>query len=51
MSQPQLIDQIIQDVKVKPTFHLPSTPALDTKFLQREEKPPPRLTVGFTTDQ
>ena len=41
MSQPQLIDLIIQDVKLKPNSHLPSTPALATKLLQREEKAPP----------
>ena len=41
MSQPQLIDLIIQDVKLKPNYHLPSTPALATKLLQREEKSPP----------
>ena len=41
MSQPQLIEQIIQDVKLKPNSHLPSTPALATKLLQREETSPP----------
>ena len=41
MSQPQLIDQIIHYVKMKPNSPLPSSPALTTKVLQREEKGPP----------
>ena len=39
MSQPQLVDQIIHDVKLKPNSHLPSTPALATKVHQREKSP------------
>ena len=50
MSQPQLIDQIIHYVKMKPNSHLPSTPALATNVLQREKKPL-RLKVNFTTGQ
>ena len=53
MSQPQLIDQIIHDIKLKPNTHLPSTPSLATKMLQRDEKAPPfkgrfhyRLVIG-----
>ena len=40
MSQSQLIDQIIKDINLTPTSHLPSTPALATNLLQHEEKPP-----------
>ena len=36
MSQPQLIDQIIRDVNLKPNFHLPPTPTSTTSILQRE---------------
>ena len=37
MSQPQLIDQLIVDVKFKNTKNLPDTPALSTHILQRDE--------------
>ena len=41
MSQPQLIDQIIQDVKLMANTHLPSTPAAASKLLQRDQKAKP----------
>ena len=42
MSQPQLIDQIIEDVfKFKRSKNLPDIPALSTSILQRDEKAPP----------
>ena len=41
MSQPQLIDQIIKDIKFKTSKHLPDTPALYTIILQRDEKATP----------
>ena len=42
MSQPQLIDQIIEDVfKFKRSKNLPDIPALSTSILQRDEKVPP----------
>ena len=41
MSQPQLIDQIIQDVKLMTNSHLPSTPAAASKLLQRDQKAKP----------
>ena len=41
MSQQQLIDQIIQDVKLMSNYHLPSTPAAASKLLQRDQKAKP----------
>ena len=41
MSQPQLIDQIIQDVKLMANSHLSSTPAAASKLLQRDQKAKP----------
>ena len=41
MSQPQLIDQLIVDVKFKNTKNLPDTPALSTHILQRDENASP----------
>ena len=41
MSQPQLIDQLIKDIKFKTSKHLPDTPVLSTTILQRDEKAPP----------
>ena len=41
MSQPQLIDQIIQDVKLMSNYHLLSTPAAASKLLQRDQKAKP----------
>ena len=42
MSQPQLIDQIIEDVfKIKRNKNLPDIPVLSTCILQRDEKIPP----------
>ena len=41
MSQPQLIDQLIVDVKFKNTKNLPDTPALSTYILQRDENAAP----------
>ena len=38
MSQLQLIDQIINDVKLMTNAHLLSTPATASGILQREEK-------------
>ena len=38
MSQPQLINQIIKDVKLMANSHLPSTPAAASKLLQRDQK-------------
>ena len=40
MSQPQLIDQLIKDIKFKTSKHLPDTLALSTTILQRDEKAP-----------
>ena len=41
MSQPQLIDQLIVDVKFKNTKNLPDTPTLSTHILQRDENTAP----------
>ena len=38
MSQPQLIDQIIKDVKLMANSHLSSSPAAASKLLQRDQK-------------
>ena len=37
MSQPQLIDQLINDLKISPNAHLPPTPAVSSRILNREE--------------
>ena len=41
MSQPQLIDQLIVDIKFKNTKNLPDTPTLYTHILQRDENAAP----------
>ena len=41
MSHPQLIDQLIKDIKFKTSKHLPDTPVLSTTILQRDEKAHP----------
>ena len=40
MSQPQLIDQLINDLKISPNAHLPPTPAVSSRILNREEHAP-----------
>jgi len=40
MTQPQLINQIIADAELKPNSHLPSTPAVSSRMLRREESEP-----------
>jgi len=47
MSQPQLIDQIVNDLQLKPNAHLPSIPALASRILQREEKAKPCINTKF----
>ena len=37
MSQPHLIDQLIRDIGLNPKSHLPSTPAISSYILQRDE--------------
>ena len=41
MSQPQLMDQLIVDVKFKSTKKLPNTPVLPTHILQQDEDAAP----------
>ena len=38
MSQPHLIDQLIRDIGLNPKSHLPSTPAISSYILHRDEK-------------
>ena len=40
MSQPQLIDKLISDLKLGPNAHLPPTPAVSSRILNREENAP-----------
>ena len=47
MSQPQLIDQIVKDLQLKPNAHLPSIPALASRILQREENAKPCINTKF----
>ena len=38
MSQPQLINQLLQAVNQKPNAHLPDTPAVSSRLLRREKR-------------